>query len=368
MQRNIFVSYSRNDADEVSALVGALTKLDHQVWCDQELGGGQAWWDRILAEIRRCDLFVLALSPDSVGSTACTRELDYAAALRKTVLPVVVKDGLSVNLLPRRLAELHHVRFDAGDSESIFGLVRALGSAASSPALEGTLPPAPAIPVSYLGSLMEVATSEAALNAEKQAYMVLQLKEALSKPDAQADAREILARFRQREDLLASTWRALQALERSASAPPNAAAQIRAVEQTRAASPPRDVAPPAGPAPDEGMDGAPDSKSRSLTLNRAGMWGALGSVVGILAMIGDGVAKAWPFGFLTGVGAAVASALVAGRGRRAAALVLACGLVAGVLASTTDRDALSVGTVIGLPIGLFIGSVISRLFFKKQIA
>ncbi|MEB3318689.1 MAG: toll/interleukin-1 receptor domain-containing protein [Cyanobacteriota bacterium] len=58
----IFLSYSRDVQVPASQLAQDLKNLGHVVWLDQELTGGQAWWDQILARIQAADLFVFVLS------------------------------------------------------------------------------------------------------------------------------------------------------------------------------------------------------------------------------------------------------------------------------------------------------------------
>jgi hypothetical protein len=54
-------------------------------------------------ELRDTDIFVLLLHPGGLNSVACGREFGYAAALGKHILPVLVADGVSTNLLPLEL-------------------------------------------------------------------------------------------------------------------------------------------------------------------------------------------------------------------------------------------------------------------------
>ena len=72
----LFLSYARKDAVPVQALVQDLQALGNTVWFDEEVAGGQAWWDLILEQIRHCDVFVFALSPISLDSVSCRRESD----------------------------------------------------------------------------------------------------------------------------------------------------------------------------------------------------------------------------------------------------------------------------------------------------
>jgi hypothetical protein len=64
----VFVSYSSRDRDAVRSLTQDLQDADEQVWMDQRLAGGEAWWRAILEQIRGCDVFIFALSQNSIQS------------------------------------------------------------------------------------------------------------------------------------------------------------------------------------------------------------------------------------------------------------------------------------------------------------
>ena len=65
---DVFLSYARDDADAVGQLHRRRRTSPPLAWFDRELSGGQVWWDEILTQIRSCSLFVIALSPASVGA------------------------------------------------------------------------------------------------------------------------------------------------------------------------------------------------------------------------------------------------------------------------------------------------------------
>jgi len=81
----IFITYNRRNLDAVTALAHDLEDAGHHVWFDQAVAGGHRWWDSILAQVRGCDLFIFALTLESLESHACRQELDYAVRLRKTI-------------------------------------------------------------------------------------------------------------------------------------------------------------------------------------------------------------------------------------------------------------------------------------------
>ena len=59
----LFVSYSNIDRDKIAVVLGDLRALGHDVWLDEQLSGGQLWWDEILGRIRACDAFLFLLHP-----------------------------------------------------------------------------------------------------------------------------------------------------------------------------------------------------------------------------------------------------------------------------------------------------------------
>ncbi len=67
---------------------------------DRDLAGGQAWLDQFLARIRASDLFVFVLRFVALSSTACQWEYGYVVELQGPILPVLVLDGRSLNVLP----------------------------------------------------------------------------------------------------------------------------------------------------------------------------------------------------------------------------------------------------------------------------
>ena len=60
-EQQIFLSYSSSSKSAVKELVGDLQDLGHRVWFDQELNGGQDWWDQICTSIEKCKFFILAV-------------------------------------------------------------------------------------------------------------------------------------------------------------------------------------------------------------------------------------------------------------------------------------------------------------------
>jgi hypothetical protein len=200
----IFLSYSRGDQGPAHQLAKDLKDLGHAVWFDQDLTGGQAWWDQILARIRAADLFVFVLSSASLASIACQREYGYAAELERPIVPVLVGTGLSLNVLPPALSRVQFIDFRERHVEAILALARALHSLPVGVPLPDPLPAPPEVPISYLATLSQQIATLSTLSFEEQSRLVLELKTALRDPTTFQDARDLLGRLRVRRDLLAT--------------------------------------------------------------------------------------------------------------------------------------------------------------------
>lgn len=78
MPTEVFVSHSHKDQAFVQWLVGVLRHHGIRVWySNTEIRGAQQWHDEIGRALKRCDWFILVLSPDAVASRWVKRELLY---------------------------------------------------------------------------------------------------------------------------------------------------------------------------------------------------------------------------------------------------------------------------------------------------
>ena len=196
----VFISYSRKQQERIEFVAKHIESLGHEVWFDQDLAGGQRWWDEILRQIRECDLFVFAISPDSIDSRACRREGRYAHQLGKGILPVVAS-RVSEKLLPDYLAAAHHVDYSSQNSAASLALNRALTHPPESRALPDPLPELPEVPISYLSQIKERIAAAGTLSSEAQASILVDLRPKLSGEDAK-EARALLEQLRDRPDTL----------------------------------------------------------------------------------------------------------------------------------------------------------------------
>lgn len=199
----VFVSYNRSSGSIVQSLVEDIEGLGHTVWFDRDLSGGQAWWERILKNIRECEVFAIVADTTTVNSSACRLEAGYAADLGKSILPVVVAPNVALDLLPIELSSLQVLDYTQQDKQALRALSRALANFPPPKPLPDPLPTPPEAPASHLGAIARKIDSAAQLTYEEQSALTFDLERAFKSKEPPGDTKTLLERMRSRRDLYA---------------------------------------------------------------------------------------------------------------------------------------------------------------------
>jgi serine/threonine kinase PknH len=199
----LFISYSSQDRSAIEPLTAALRRARQQVWFDDDLGGGEAWWNEILEQIRACEVFIVALSNRSLESKPCQAEWRYAKALERPILPVRIGPVDSMRANP--LAALQVIEYENPSVDAGIQLVTAVhGLAAQQRPLPSPLPEEPPVPFAYLMRLSST-LAEQNLDPHQQIHLVTELKSGLEEdgddPTARNDIARLLRMLRDRSDV-----------------------------------------------------------------------------------------------------------------------------------------------------------------------
>jgi len=102
-----FVAYSHRDADRVHDEIRQLAAQGYRVYYDDGIHPGQRWREEIAGAIDGSRIFIFFVSPHSVVSDDCLRELNYALELGKPFLavhlvPTVLPGGVKLAISDRQ--------------------------------------------------------------------------------------------------------------------------------------------------------------------------------------------------------------------------------------------------------------------------
>lgn len=211
---SLFVCYSSLDGAAVRSLVADLEFARQTVWLDQDLTGGDAWWARILEQIRSADVFIFALSDQSLQSKPCQAEIGYAKALGLPILPIQIADVESYRVDP--IFSMQMVDYRKPTVRTGIGLVTSLQDrAAARKPLPDPLPDPPRIPYEYLQKLGQAIEGPDPIPHSEQAGILIQLRQGLRDEDDESvrkDIRKLLRELRRRPEVTYATVTEIDAL------------------------------------------------------------------------------------------------------------------------------------------------------------
>lgn len=275
----LFISYSSQDRSTVDALTTALRRAKQEVWFDQELGGGDSWWAKILEQIRACDLFVVALSGNWLQSKPSQAELRYAQALNRPILPVRIGDIDSMRVNP--LAALQIIDYRNPTVDAGIQLVTAVhGMTASPQPLPDPLPDEPPVPFGYITRLGNT-LAEKELSPQQQLQLLVELRSGLDEdgddPSARSDIAQLLRMLSLRHDV---TFRTRSEID-------NVLAEIDVKDGKKAApaaAPANAPVSTPAPAPPSAVAAGGGSNTRLMIIGGAALAVVAAIVVVVLAM------------------------------------------------------------------------------------
>ena len=91
---DVFISYSRSDAEFVHRLQHKLEARGKEVWVDVEgIRDAEVFPEALLRAIESSNAFVFVISPDAVRSRFCAQEVEHAVALNKRIVPLVLRSA-----------------------------------------------------------------------------------------------------------------------------------------------------------------------------------------------------------------------------------------------------------------------------------
>jgi TolB-like protein len=139
---SVFVSYASDDRETVRSIGDALTSFGLDVWLDQsELGGGDAWDQKIRKQIRECDYFMPVISARTEARIEGYFRREWRLAVERTLdmaddhlflVPLVIDDTNEAQArVPEKFLAVQWLRLPGGrPTPALEALCRRIASGA----------------------------------------------------------------------------------------------------------------------------------------------------------------------------------------------------------------------------------------------
>ncbi|MBT31101.1 MAG: hypothetical protein CMO01_15705 [Thalassobius sp.] len=99
LMTEVFICYSTEDKDRLDTFRKVLMRNSFTVWTNRtDIRSGKKFEEEIIRGIEGATNFIFLISPHSVKSEYCLKELDYAYQLNKRIISIVVEDTPSESI------------------------------------------------------------------------------------------------------------------------------------------------------------------------------------------------------------------------------------------------------------------------------
>jgi len=89
-EKYIFISYAHKDSDLVMRIMSALQAEGYRIWYDDGIIPGSEWPENIAMHLNDAAMVIAMISPNSMASHNCRREINFALSKQKPFLSVVL--------------------------------------------------------------------------------------------------------------------------------------------------------------------------------------------------------------------------------------------------------------------------------------
>ena len=122
--KDVFISYARKDKEFVLKFFQALKEHDRHAWVDWEgIPPSTDWMKQIYSAINEAKAFVFIISPASLSSEVCQKELEHAITQNKRIIPLQVDQCEA----PSNLSKIQWIPFNE-NHEFLTGIQKLLST------------------------------------------------------------------------------------------------------------------------------------------------------------------------------------------------------------------------------------------------
>ena len=117
----IFVSYAHKDSEDVVPILERMNKEGCRIWYDDGIMPGSEWPENVATHLNECAAVLAFISPESIESANCRREVTYALSKMKPFLGVILrKTRLSPGMEMQLSAQQCILKYNYADEEDFY--------------------------------------------------------------------------------------------------------------------------------------------------------------------------------------------------------------------------------------------------------
>lgn len=87
----IFISYAHRDSDRVFPIMEFLSRQGYRIWYDEGISPGSEWPEEIAQHLNNSAMVMAFVTPNSMASVNCRREINFALSRQKPFLSVMLE-------------------------------------------------------------------------------------------------------------------------------------------------------------------------------------------------------------------------------------------------------------------------------------
>lgn len=112
-EKYIFISYAHKDSDTVLRIMSALQLEGYRIWYDDGIIPGSEWPENIAMHLNDASMVIAMISPNSMASHNCRREINFALSKQKPFLSVILEPtemslGMEMQLSAQNIVMRHN--------------------------------------------------------------------------------------------------------------------------------------------------------------------------------------------------------------------------------------------------------------------
>jgi WD40 repeat protein len=119
-KRSVFISYSRKDTEFVRKLNDSLDSSEIEAWVDWEgIPPSSDWMEEITRAVEGAEAFLFVISPDSLASEVCGKELELGIKYNKKLVPILHRDPPKGTVMHEKLSSHNWVFMREQDNYNV---------------------------------------------------------------------------------------------------------------------------------------------------------------------------------------------------------------------------------------------------------